>query len=167
MGVWMTRAVEASEQLIALMYGNEDIVNHAGGCSAEMLASAESALGIVFPPSYRRLVKEFGTWEFGGEEYLGVYQTSGRGEELLGSVAETRFGRKYGLPLDLLVVMSDGMGGLIVLDQSRPDQDGEYPVLVWNPGSVDRQGMERLGDDFGSYALGQVHQALRRKREAR
>ncbi|MEN3541136.1 SMI1/KNR4 family protein [Microbispora sp. ZYX-F-249] len=161
----MMDAVEASERLIELVRGNDDIANHADGCDAGTMAAAESDLGVAFPPSYRRLIKEFGTWDIAGEELLGVYQTPAMGLKLLGSVAETLDARsQYGMPSDLIVVMFDGMGGLVVLDSSRVDQKDEYPVLVWNPGVVDRESMERLGDDFGSFAFALCQRAVTRWR---
>lgn len=163
----MMNAVEASERLIELVRGNDDIANHADGCDAGTMAAAESDLGVAFPPSYRRLIEEFGTWDIAGEEFLGVYQTPAMGLKLLGSVTETLDARsQYGMPSDLIVVMFDGMGGLIVLDSSRVDREGEYPVLVWNPGVVDRESMERLGDDFGSFAFALCQRAITRWRES-
>lgn len=80
----MIRAIEASERLIELVRGNDDIANHAGGCEAEVMAAAERDVGVTFPPSCRRLIEEFGTWDIAGEEFLGVYQTSAMGQKLLG-----------------------------------------------------------------------------------
>ncbi|MFB7684755.1 SMI1/KNR4 family protein [Streptomyces rochei] len=160
-------AVEASERLIELVRGNDDIANHADGCDVGTMAAAESDLGVPFPPSYRRLIEEFGTWDIAGEEFLGVYQTPSLGQKLLGSVVETLDARsRYGMPFDLIVAMFDGMGGLVVLDSSQADQDGEYPVLVWNPGIADRESMERLGDNFGSFAFALCQRAVTRWRES-
>ncbi|MBY8881582.1 SMI1/KNR4 family protein [Actinacidiphila acidipaludis] len=163
----MMDAVEASERLIELVRGNDDIANHGDGCDVGAMAAAEGDLGVAFPPSYRRLIKEFGTWDIAGEEFLGVYQTPAMGSKLLGSVAETLDARsQYGMPSDLIVVMFDGMGGLIVLDSSCVDQMGEYPVLVWNPGIVNRESMERLANDFGSFAFALCQRAVTRWRES-
>jgi hypothetical protein len=163
----MMKAIEASERLIELVRGNDDIANHADGCDAGAMTAAESALGAAFPPSYRRLIEEFGTWDIAGEEFLGVYRTPATGVKLLGSVAETLDARsRYGMPSDLIVVMFDGMGDLVVLDSSRVDQEGEYPVLVWNPGVVNRGSMERLGGDFGSFAHTLCQRAVARWRES-
>ncbi|MET8566244.1 SMI1/KNR4 family protein [Streptomyces flaveolus] len=163
----MMNAVEASERLIELVRGNDDIANHADGCDAGTMAAAESDLGVAFPPSYRRLIEEFGTWDIAGEEFLGVYKTPAMGQKLLGSVTETLDARdRFGMSSDLIVAMFDGMGGLIVLDSSQVNQEGEYPVLVWNPGVVDRESMERLGDDFGSFAFALCQRAVARWRES-
>jgi hypothetical protein len=161
----MMSAIESSERLIELVRGNDEIANHADGCDEGTIAAAERDLSTTFPPSYRRVIEEFGTWDIAGEEFLGVYQTPAMGQKLLGSVAETLDAHsQYGMPSDLIVVMFDGMGGLIVLDSSQVDQEGEYPVLVWNPGITDRQSMERLGDNFGSFALSLCRRAVTRWR---
>lgn len=158
--------IEVSERLIELVRGNDDIANHADGCDAGMIAAAERDLGVTFPPSYRRVIEEFGTWNIAGEEFLGVYQTPAMGQKLLGSVTETLDARsQYGMSPDLIVVMFDEMGGLIVLDSSQVDQGGEYPVLVWSPGLTDPQSMERLSDDFGSFALSLCQRAVTHWRE--
>ncbi|MFH9988412.1 SMI1/KNR4 family protein [Streptomyces luteogriseus] len=157
----MTPAVEASEQVIALIRDNEDIANHADGCDTETLAAAEHAMGLAFPPSYRCLIEALGTWDVPPKEFLGVYRTSARGDVLLGSVEQTLTARsKAGLPADLLVVMVDDVWGYVVLDTSQPDQDGEYPVFAWNPGLPDRDSMERLADDLGSFVLKECRQAI-------
>lgn len=163
----MMTATEASEKLIDLILANEDIANRAEGCDAGQIAVAERDIGMTFPPSYRRLIEEFGTWDIAGEDFLGAYQTPAMGQKILGSVAETLGARnQYGLPLDLIVAMFDGMGGLIVLDASQPDQEHEYPVLVWNPESADRESMEKLGDNFGSFALRLCRRAVATWRES-
>ncbi|WET76744.1 SMI1/KNR4 family protein [Amycolatopsis sp. QT-25] len=159
-------AVEASERLIDLVRANPDLANHAEGCDELTVATAERVLGIPFPPSCRRLIEEFGTWDIAGEEFFGVYRTPALGKELLGSVMETLSARdQYGMPADLIVVMSDGMGGLVVLDSSQVDEVAESPVRVWNPGVPDRGSMETLGENFGLFALDLCQRAVTRWRE--
>ncbi|MEV7549764.1 SMI1/KNR4 family protein [Amycolatopsis sp. NPDC089917] len=152
-------SLEASERLIELIRANAGIANHAGGEDDVSIDAAERALGVAFPPSYRRLIEEFGTWDIAGEEFLGVYRTPAYGNELLGSVKATLdLRRDHGLPAELIVVMFDGMGGAIVLDSSKADRFGEYPVFVW---SHVGEPVEKLGEDFGSYALGLCERAVR------
>lgn len=163
----VTSAMEAVDELIALVGRNSDIANHADGLSADDLALAELLLGLRFPPSYRRLVAEFGTWDIAGEEFLGVYRTSAMGDRLLGSVHETLDARAMcGLPGSMLVTMFDGMGGLIVLDTTVVDARGESPVLVCTPRRNARVDIEELAADFGTYALGRCTRAVRRWRES-
>ncbi|RSM76166.1 hypothetical protein DL991_23295 [Amycolatopsis sp. WAC 01375] len=159
-------AVEASERLIDLVHANPDLANHADGCDEVAIAAAERALGIPFPPSYRRLIEEFGTWDIAGEEFLGVYRTPASGNELLGSAVETLSARdQYGMPADLIVVMFDGMGGLVVLDSSQVSEVAEFPVRVWTPGVPDRGSMETLDENFGSFAFELCQRAVTQWRE--
>jgi hypothetical protein len=159
-------AIDSVEELISLIRENGDIAHYGDGCSEEMLDSAEDCLGLRFPPSYRRLVAEFGTCDIAGEEFLGVYQTSAMGDELLGSVRETRKARKsYGLPPSMIVVTFDGMGGLIVLDTAKQDSYAESPVLAWVPGAGASGQTQGLSTDFGTYALSVCEEAVRNWRE--
>lgn len=152
----MTAAVEAVDEFIDLVRANEDIANHADGCTPEMITAAENDLGLKFPPSYRRLLEELGTCDIGGTAFLGVYQTKAGGERLWGSSCETLDARgRWGMPHSLIAVEYDGMGGTVVLDSSQPDSDGEYPVLVWDVEAGARGTMEVLAPDFGTYALGE------------
>ncbi|MFI7122908.1 SMI1/KNR4 family protein [Amycolatopsis sp. NPDC049868] len=140
-------SVEASERLIELIRANEDISNHADGSDEATISAAERTLGVAFPPSYRRLIQEFGAWEIAGEEFFG-------------SIAETLdMRRDHGMPSELILVTFDGMGGAVVLDSSQQDDSGEYPVLAWVHADETR---EKLGDDFGSFALALCARALYR-----
>jgi hypothetical protein len=153
--------LEAVERLIELVRANGDIANHADGCDLATLEAAESLLGVALPPSYRRLVEEFGTWDIAGQEFLGLYRTTAAGDTILGTCVETLDARRdYGLPENLIVAMFDNMGGLIVLDSSSPLDGGEYPVRVWNPGVANPAGMETLAQDFGNFAFGLCRRAV-------
>lgn len=157
----MSNALEASGRLVELIYASDDLANFGQGCDADTLIAAERDLGVKFPPSFRRLIEEFGTWDLAGAEFLGVYRTPSMGERLLGCVHETLDARRrYGMPTDLIAVMFDGMGGIIALDASRVDSDGEFPVVVWNPEVARKEDLEAVGRDFGSFALSVCRRAL-------
>ncbi|MGW4116133.1 SMI1/KNR4 family protein [Actinosynnema sp. NPDC004786] len=146
--------LDAADQLIELVLGNEGMANHGGGCDEKTLEAVEAQLGLSLPPSYRRLVTKFGTWDIAGEEFLGVRRAVGKDDVIHGAGAATLDARRmYGLPVCLVVVMYDGMGGLVVLDSSSPSRNGEYPVRVWNPAVTDLGDMETLAEDFGNFAF--------------
>ncbi|WP_181799532.1 SMI1/KNR4 family protein [Kitasatospora acidiphila] len=116
---------------------------------------------LPLPPSYRYFLAELGSCEADGTDFLGVYRTAAMGDTLLGTVEATLDARTdERFPRELLVIQYDGMGGLVSLDTAQHDADGEHPVVVWDPGSGDRGGPERLADDFGSYALRQCGRSL-------
>ena len=90
-----------------------------------------------------------------------MYKSPAGGGALLGSVEQTLEARRQvGLPADLMVVMVDDVWAYVVLDTSRGDQDGEYPVFAWNPGLQGRDSMERVGESFGSFALEECQRAM-------
>jgi hypothetical protein len=62
--------------------------------------------------------------------------------------------------------MLDDVWGFVVLDVSQRDQDGEYPVLAWNPGLPDPESMEGIGDNFGSFALNECQMAVTQWRQS-
>ncbi|MDH6440681.1 hypothetical protein M2158_009222 [Streptomyces sp. SAI-144] len=153
--------MEASRQVIDLVRANEDTAQHGRGCSPEIIARAERELGLTFPPSYRLLIEEFGSWDVSSSEFLGIYQTEAAGDVLLGSVAETLDARaEVGMPQELMVVMLDDVWLFAVLDTSQPDEDGEYPVFAWNPGVLDGGLMEKIADSFGEFVLKECQQNL-------
>ncbi|WSQ11257.1 SMI1/KNR4 family protein [Streptomyces sp. NBC_01231] len=157
----MSDAVDASAQVANLIRDNKGIAQHGDGYSPEVIARAEAEMGLVFPPSYRRLIEEFGTWDVPPTEFNAIYQTPGMGEELLGTPAFTREDRaELGLPQHFMVVMHDDVWHVVVLDTSQPDADGEYPVFAWNPGVLDGGLMERIADSFGEFALKECQEKL-------
>ncbi|MGX9891314.1 SMI1/KNR4 family protein [Streptomyces sp. NPDC002276] len=152
--------LEASRQVVDLVRAHPDEAQHLHGCSPELIARAERETGLVFPPSYRLLIEEFGSWDVPPTEFLGVWRNERAGDVLRGSPAETLGARKLGLPPELMVVLLDDVWTYAVLDTSRPDRDGEYPVLAWNPGVPDGGLMERIADSYGEFALAECRQKL-------
>jgi hypothetical protein len=153
--------VDSVRELAELIRNNPGEANYTGGLSDDDVARAEAELSAAFPPSYREFLRELGSCEADGVELLGVYRTPARGDQLLGTVSETLDARADDrFPRGLLVIEYDGMGGIISLDSTQPDEDGEYPVVAWDPGAAARGGPERLAADFGSYALRKCARAL-------
>ncbi|MFD4555572.1 SMI1/KNR4 family protein [Streptomyces sp. NPDC058469] len=62
--------IEASRQVIGLVRADKDNARHHHGCSPDTIARAEREMGLTFPPSYRLLIEEFGTWEVPPTEFL-------------------------------------------------------------------------------------------------
>lgn len=152
---------ESVDELVALLRAHPDASSWTGGLGETDIARAERELGTRFPPSYRRFLAELGSCEADGVEFLGVYRTPALGDALLGTVSETLDARRDPrFPAELLVVEHDGWSGLVCLDTADRDTRGEAPVVVWNPGSADAGGPERLAEDFGGYALRRCARAL-------
>lgn len=153
--------VESVRELAELISDNPDECNFTGGMSPADIARAEAELGVSFPPSFRYFVSELGSCQCGSIELKGVNRTPRGGDRLRGTVSatlETRDDERF--PPTLLVIEYDGMGGIISLDSSVSNEDGEYPVVAWDPGAEARGGPERLAEDFGTYALDRARVGL-------
>ncbi|HEY4458635.1 MAG TPA: SMI1/KNR4 family protein [Pseudonocardiaceae bacterium] len=154
--------VDSVRELVELVRNNPDDCDFTGGLGEEDIARAEAELAATFPPSYRLFIAELGSCRCGSVEIMGVNRTPTGGDRLRGTVSatlDTRDDDRF--PRDLLVIEYDGMGGIVSLDASTRDENGEYPVVVWDPGADARGGPERLADDFGTYALSHCQVGLR------
>jgi len=122
----------------------------AGPVSEEAVAAAEAELGILFPPSYREFLSEYGTMGIPADlavvhDFVGL-----RGEPevdvvatTLGARADNRFG-------DHLIVVGKGANAdeWFCLDTGRPHDSGECPVLLYDVRA--NQVDQIFYDDFGA-----------------
>ena len=60
------------ERAAALIAESKDDADFAGPRPAELIQAAEEALGVQFPPTYRRFVSEYGAGNIGSTEIYGV-----------------------------------------------------------------------------------------------
>ena len=159
-------AIAAADALVVLIRANQDVSNYGPGCGSEVVRAAEGELGVCLPPSYRRLVEEFGAWDIAGEEFLGIIPGHGSGNWPGEVVYETLRARgQQGLPEEMVVTMFDGMGGLIVIDTACTDEQGECPVRAWTGTLGVPARVDDLAPSFGEYALRICEKAVLRWRE--
>jgi len=129
---------------------------------ASLVAAAERALGLTFPPTYRKFLLEYGCGDIGGEEFYGVIKDDFVNSSVPDAIWLTLREREESqLPAKFVVVYSSGDGGYAVLDTGQRDSVDECPVVEWIPGaSADPQSAPRLADDFGSFLLQTVSAAV-------
>ena len=124
-----------------------------GGAKPERLvSSAEGALGLTFPPSYREFLLRLGCGAVRGLEILGVIHEDFDNSGYPDVVWATRAGREHGLPSSLVLVNPLGDGTYFALDTSATDERGESPVVAWY---VTGQ-IEPVATDFGAFLLGEL-----------
>jgi hypothetical protein len=132
----------------------------AGPRDESLVASAEAALGLRLPPTYRRFVSELGAGNAGGREFYGVTTDNFTTASIPNGIWLTLSEREQlGLPPEFVIVEETGTGEYYVLDTSRRDGDGESPVVVWVPGRP-RDALEAVAPDFGSFFLAAVEDEL-------
>jgi hypothetical protein len=122
------------------------------GPRPELVAAAESALGVALPPSYRRFVETLGAGNIGSFEVYGLISQPFDGPipDAVWATLTSRRGPSQ-LPPSMVVIGDDGMGGEYVLDTAKGP---EPPVEVWyggasTPGDV----LERVAESFGAFLL--------------
>lgn len=125
------------------------------GAQREQIDSAERALDVRFPTSYRAFLQEFG---WGGVEDIELF---GLGDDvplhldLVRMTESERSEMRPRLSPNLIPIMNDGGGNLYCLDASVGFRE-EYPVVFWDHEADDSQEPEEVAEDFPSWVSEQL-----------
>lgn len=118
------------EQILAMRAAGHDVWC-AGGCSDDLVASLESALNVLLPPSYRQFLLTLGAVDISGSPVSGIIDGNPldpSGGSLYGETQRMRL--ECQLPEPLLVLQSDE-DALYCFDTSVDGLNGEYPVVCF------------------------------------
>lgn len=149
--------VAAVEHAIALCQHHPSA--HFAGPRPELVAPAESALGVALPPSYRCFVERLGAGSISPFEVYGLISEPFDGPipDAVWATLNSRRGPSQ-LPPSMVVIGDDGMGGEYGLDTA---QGPEPPVEVWYGGaSTSGDVLERVAESFGAFLLDGVRQVI-------
>lgn len=141
---------------------DSDRARFVGPRDNDLVSAAEAALGVSFPPTYRRFIAELGAGSVDGREFFGVIDENFVNSSIPDGIWATLDEReRFGFPNHLVIVGDTGMGEHYVLDTSRSGPDGECPVAVWVAGQS-REGdiLEVVALDFGSFFWETLQQAF-------
>jgi antitoxin YobK len=118
------------EEIEKQIEAHPDKVKFAGGVSEEWIRRAEAALGLRFPPSFRRYLAQYGGASIGGEVVnglLGIPFEDACGPDI---VYNTQLDRaQSGLDANLIALVDNDGDEAFYLDLSHMDQDDESPVI--------------------------------------
>lgn len=149
------------EEAVALMRRYPDRMGFVGPRAESLVAAAEAALGVTFPPTYRRFLREHGAGGFGAEEVYGVVHDDFEDSAVPDGVWFTLTERRDGdLPPTLVVVYAEGTGELFCLDLEGADAGDEAPVVTHESGAGPIQPKETVAEDFGALLLDLVRQEV-------
>jgi hypothetical protein len=155
-----TAELEEAFDLLAKQHGN---ATFAGRRLPQLISSAEEALGLKFPPTYRRFLLELGAGSFGGEEFYGVVNENFEDSAVPDGIWLTLDERaKSGLPPNLLIVSETGDGAWFALDTAQKDDDQESPVVIYFGPDAESPPSQVVARDFGEFFLDRVRKALAR-----
>jgi antitoxin YobK len=129
-----------------------------GSKSEALIAKAEHALGLTFPPSYRRFLLEMGCGDINGLEILGLVDDNFAQSTVPNGIWLTLNERRaIGLHPAYVLVGEGGDGTYYALDTRRVGKAGETPVVRLSP---DGKQSEDIADSFGNYFLHAVRRVL-------
>jgi hypothetical protein len=149
------------EEALQLIREHEDQAFFAGPRDERFIEAAERALGLSFPPTYRRFLRELGCGDIAGEEFYGLvdddFVDSGIPDGIWLTLKVRQEDSEF--PRHLIIVAATGDGGYYAIDTSRRSSEGESPVVMWFPGPPGGH-VEEVAEDFGAFMLQQIKQAL-------
>jgi hypothetical protein len=150
--------MSALTEAFDLIDAHPELADFEGPISAELLASAEQALGHQLPADYRSFVERYGAGDFGSQEIYGVFTSDFKPgpPEMVGT---TLAARDWGLPPGLLVVADVGDGTQLALDHR--DGNAAAPILQVMAG-VPPEGWQQAESDFATFLLDAVRRQLER-----
>ncbi|HEY1906964.1 MAG TPA: SMI1/KNR4 family protein [Myxococcaceae bacterium] len=128
-----------------------------GARPESLVARAEAALGLRFPPSYREFLLEFGAGDIAGFEVYGVIDEEFGDVRVPDAIALTLDARRSGLDPRYILIGTLGDGSHDCLDTVHLGPGGEAPVVQL---SSEFDDPVTLADSFGEYFLVEVQDAL-------
>jgi hypothetical protein len=159
-------SMEDYEAAAALIKAHPEEADFAGPREPSVVEAAERALGVTFPPSYRRFLLEYGAGGFGSMEIFGVIDDNFETGPVPDGIWLTLSERQEAPPLpdDLVVVSYVGDGTLECLHVGAGAV--EAPVVFFEPGlrAEEQQPYDVEAEDFGRFLLKGVRQVLARQR---
>lgn len=134
----------------------------------DLILRVEKILELKFPPSYREFLRRYGCVDFCSNEYYGIWKEDSEGTSGSAVIKMTLDSRKrWNLPHKYIIVGVSGYGPYDAIDISKPNEDGECPVIMIeindeDPVTKEKEWheMEQLAPDFGTYLYNQSKQAL-------
>ncbi len=123
-----------------------------------LVARAEAALGLTFPPSYRQFLLDLGSGDVAGFEVYGLVDEDFVDSAVPDAIWLTLEERESnGLDPRFIIIGALGDGTYDCLDTAHLDASREAPVVQL---SADFEDPVKLADSFGEYFLAEVESAL-------
>ena len=121
-----------------------------------LIEKAEVALGLRFPPTYKRFLAELGCGDIEGLEFYGIIDDDFESSSVPNAIWLTLDERKLGLPNNLILIYAADNGAYYALDADQVNSEGEYPVVSYelNGNTV------RIAEDYGSFMLAELKTML-------
>lgn len=151
------------EQGLEVVQSHSELADFFGNTPEWLIARAEGALGLKFPPTYREFIRNLGACSLGFAEFYGVIDSDFEHSGVPDAIWLTLDCRSISQTPESFILVSDtGDGAYYVIDVSQVDAHGESPVLEWWPGLPDAVGNPAMvAEDFGAFFLRKVKAAAK------
>jgi hypothetical protein len=150
-------AAQDYDAALEIVRSRPDLASFVGPRDPSLVDAAEQALGLRFPPTYRRFLEDLGAGNFGSFEVFGVIDDDFEESMVPDAIWYTLTERETELPENLVIVGEVGDGSLSAL---RIDGGGgEAPVVLHEPGAEDAP-QEVAYEDFGAFFRDGVERAV-------
>lgn len=144
------------EAAVELMSQHQEWCDFEGKRDERLVQAAERALGLAFPPTYRRFLLEFGAGSFGSAEFYGVIRDDFERSSVPDAVWFTLNERRRGkLPPDLIGVGGDDEA-LFFVEAAGPSREEGRVIGISGGYPLDEQPQGVIAGDFGEYFLRKV-----------
>ena len=117
-----------------------------------LIQTAENALGLVFPPTYKSFLLDFGCGEINGHEIYGIISDKFENSSVPNGIWLTLDERKTSKLPSNLIIISQGYDGYLAIDVSQKNTENENPIIEWIPGNPNNS-LTPIFNDFGVYFL--------------
>lgn len=136
-----------------LVQENADEAEFAGPKSDELIALAESRLGLKFPPTYRTFLQQLGCGDIAGFEVYGLVGPNFESGSIPNGIWLTLNERNSSsLPSSLVLVAETGDGAFYAIDTGTSNSEGENPVVEWRSETSEFAAKPLIvANDFGAF----------------
>ncbi|MEC7703213.1 MAG: SMI1/KNR4 family protein [Pseudomonadota bacterium] len=147
-------SIQDLEKAFELIYHNGG--DFEGEKDNTLITKAERALGVVFPPTYKKFLRTLGCGDIEGLEFYGLIKADFENSSIPDAIWLTLNERKSGLPIHLILIYSIEGGVYYALDTSEITENGEYPVVTYELNG----NTQKIADDYGSFLLKELQTVL-------
>jgi hypothetical protein len=123
-----------------------------GSIEESIIAEAENALGLKFPPTYRQFLADFGCGDIYGNEIYGIIDSNFQKSAIPNGIWLTLNERQKAKLPKSLILIAQGYDGYLALDAMQENKEEDFAIIEWVGGNENNKN-EAIYADFGAYFL--------------
>jgi antitoxin YobK len=153
----MFMGMEELQEGIAFVNLHPELADFMGNQDEGIIVQAEILLQLRFPPTYRQFLMQLGAGSFGAEEFYGITSPSFQAVAPDAIGLTLKYREQWDFPHSYVYIYNSGDGIHLVIDTSQLNAEAEYPILIWQSGSLVKE--DALFPDFGTFFKNAIQEA--------